>query len=541
MDIIDSEKLIVELNFRNEIVDERNRTAPFDSRKMFELLPPTVVDKRTLQAVEIHDLFTALDHSITYVGKARLFHSLMNPSESIELIHAKHDAFCELESCHKLREAIVDYLSEFARNEKALFKMLNAHMHPLLVYHDYNRARQAIATMQKAVAAIPQPETVYLDSLIRSIQSLSGSPVSSIVKGSAFRTLTGVKTRGEKGFFSPALRFRPRRIGFGSIWPALPGLYFGGAWLFGFMNPVMAETMFYLTSGGCLLGVVYGALIKPAFDYESAILPIRRRFLESNRFASAVEAVAAIDELLSFVLYAQELEHPAVLPEITNTGHHYFVAKEMRNPVKAKGDKSFVANDVTLQDARVSFITGPNSGGKTTFCKTIVQNQILGQIGAPVVASYARMNMADKITYQAPAFDTLSDPEGRFGTELKVTRDIFYNVTPKSLTILDEIAEGTTTHEKMSLSLEIMNGFYAVGCNTLLVTHSYELVEHFQKQSKGQYLQVEFAGEMPTHKMISGISRESHALRVARKIGFSPADIEKYLREKGYIEPINKT
>jgi hypothetical protein len=71
MDILDSEKLIIELNFRNEIVDERNRTAPFDSRKMFDLLPATVIDKRTLQAVEIHDLFTALDHSITYVGKAR--------------------------------------------------------------------------------------------------------------------------------------------------------------------------------------------------------------------------------------------------------------------------------------------------------------------------------------------------------------------------------------------------------------------------------------------------------------------------------------
>ena len=204
MNIIDSEKLIIELNFRNEIVDERNRIAPFDSRKMFDLLPATVVDKRTLQAVEIHDLFSALDHSITYVGKARLFHSLMNPSESIELIHAKHDAFCELESCHKLREAIVDYLSEFSRGENHLFKMLNAHMHPLLVYNDYNRARKTIAVMQKAVDAIPRPETVYLDSLLKSIQSFSGSPVSSMAKGSAFRTLTGVKAGGEDGTPRPA-------------------------------------------------------------------------------------------------------------------------------------------------------------------------------------------------------------------------------------------------------------------------------------------------------------------------------------------------
>jgi DNA mismatch repair protein MutS len=535
MDIIDSEKLIIELNFRNEIVDEKNKAMPFDSRKMFHLLPATIIDKRTLQAIEIHDLFAALDHSFTYVGKAKLFHSLMNPPASLELIHAKHDSFCELESCDRLREAIVDYLNEFAKGEKALFKMLNAHMHPLMAYTDLKKATQTVAKMQKAVDSIQRPETVYLDSLLKSIQSFNGSPVSSIVKGSTYRTFGGVKTRDEKGFFTPSLRFRPSRVSFGSILPALPGAYFGAAWLFHFMNPAMAQSLFYLTCGGSLLGVLYGTLLKPMFDYETAILSIRRRFLESNRFASAIEAVAAIDELLSFITYAQELNHPAVLPVITNTDRHYFVAKEMRNPIMAKSDQSFVANEVALKDSHVTFITGPNSGGKTTFCKTIVQNQILGQIGAPVAASSAKMNMADKITYQAPAFDTLNDPEGRFGTELKVTRDIFFNVTPKSLTILDEIAEGTTTHEKISLSMDIMNGFYSIGGNTLLVTHSFELVEHFRKQHKGQYLQVEFVGEEPTHKVIPGISKESHAHRVAAKIGFSPEDIERYLREKKYL------
>ncbi len=34
--------------------------------------------------------------------------------------------------------------------------------------------------------------------------------------------------------------------------------------------------------------------------------------------------------------------------------------------------------------------------------------------------------------------------------------------------------------------------------------------------------------------MIEGISRDSHALRVARKIGFSPEDIEQHLQENGY-------
>ena len=531
MDQSDSEKLIVELNYRNKIIDERNRQEPFSSEKMFDLLPATVLDKRTLRMVEIHDLFRAVNHCRTMVGAARLFHSLMNPSQSIELIHAKQDAYCELESNTRLQEAVHDFLDTFAQGERVLFKFLNAHMVPLWPYGDFRGAMRTIRNMVQGAHNLPQPDTVYLDSLFKTIRGLAASPVNALAEGPIFRTLGGVMSRKEKGWFAPGLRFRPGRLSGGSVGPALPPVIAGIGGLFGFINPAVAESIVILTCGGIVVGFLYGGLAKPYIDYESAILPVRQRLYDSNRFASAVEAVAAIDELFSFLEYCRAIPHTTVLPEVTNEPRHYFVAQDLKNPVQCVDDPEFVGNDVTLRDTRVTFITGPNSGGKTTYCKTIVQNQILGQIGAPVVARSAQLNMADRIAYQAPAFDSLNDPEGRFGTELKVTKEIFYSVTPRSLAILDEIAEGTTTHEKMQLSVEIMNGFYAIGNNTLLVTHSYELVENFQKQDKGQYLQVEFAGEAPTHRMVPGISRDSHALRVAKKIGFAPEDIQRHVAE----------
>ncbi|MEW6219876.1 MAG: DNA mismatch repair protein MutS [Thermodesulfobacteriota bacterium] len=533
----DSEKLIIELNFRNKIIDER-LAAPFHGDRLFDLLPTTIADRRTLQVVELFPLFRALDHTRTLVGSARLFHSLMNPSESIELIHAKQDSYCELESNTRLQVAVASYLDTFRQGELALFRLLNAHMHPLIPYRDYGQAMATIRTMLEAARNLPRPETVYLDSLVQSILAFAGSPVSRLAAGPVWRTLAGVQARGEKGLFSPGWRFRPHRLSGGSIWPALPSILSGLAGLTGFLSRPVAESMVILTGGGILLGLIYGTVLKPMVDYESAILPVRKRLYDSNRFASAVEAVAAIDELLSFVAYSRVVPHPTVLPEITNHDRHSFVAYDLRNPIAAKDDPDFVPNDVLLDGSRVTFVTGPNSGGKTTYCKTIVQSQILGQIGAPILASRARLNMTDRIAYQAPSFDCLSDPEGRFGTELTTTRDIFFSITPKSLAVLDEIAEGTTTHEKMSLSASIMDGFHAVGNNTLLVTHSYELVESFQRSGKGQYLQVEFARERPSHRMIPGISRDSHALRVAQKIGFAPADIASHLVEKGFAEPM---
>ena len=56
---MESEKLVIELNYRNDIIDERNENQAFDSRKMFGLLTETVADKRTMELVEIHDLFEA--------------------------------------------------------------------------------------------------------------------------------------------------------------------------------------------------------------------------------------------------------------------------------------------------------------------------------------------------------------------------------------------------------------------------------------------------------------------------------------------------
>ena len=534
---MDSEELIVELNYKNIIVDERQQGKKFNIRRMFDLLPATIVDKRTLRVVEIHDLFKTVDHTVTMIGSARLFHSLMNPPESIELVHAKQDSYAELESNTRLQDAIRLFLEEFSATEADLFRLLNAHIHPMTAYGVYQRAARAIDKLVAAAEKLPHTETIYLDSLIKSILSFNGAPVRHILSGPAFRTVSGIRSGDEICLYTPTLRFRPYRWSFGSLWPMLPGAFSGAAWLSGIADPDLAKTMFLGTSWFSVLGFVYGMVLKPTFDYETAILPIRKRLIESNRFASAIEAVAAIDELMSFVLFSREMPHPTVLPEITNEETHFFVARDLRNPILAMRDNEFAGNDVNLAGARISFITGPNSGGKTTYCKSIVQNQILAQIGAPVVASAAMINMADRITYQAPSFDSLSDLEGRFGTELKVTRDIFYSVTPQSLTILDEIAEGTTSHEKVTFSVEVINGFFAVGNNTLLVTHSFELVDHFKSRGTGQCLQLEFSGDLPTHRIIAGISRDSHAHRVAAKIGFSPQDIRRHLCEQGYVRP----
>jgi DNA mismatch repair ATPase MutS len=136
----------------------------------------------------------------------------------------------------------------------------------------------------------------------------------------------------------------------------------------------------------------------------------------------------------------------------------------------------------------------------------------------------------------APKSDSIRDAEGRFGTELKRTRDIFFKATPRSLIILDELAEATTYEEKTKISYVILDGFNKIGSTTLLVTHDHELASRFYEEGKSQNIQVEFRNEKPTYRVIPGISKESHAELVAGKVGFSPQDIEAHLKRKGYLQ-----
>src|SRR5690606_41277317 len=73
------------------------------------------------------------------------------------------------------------------------------------------------------------------------------------------------------------------------------------------------------------------------------------------------------------------------------------------HPFPTRRSSDLVPNDVLLDDTgRLLVITGPNSGGKTAYCKTVAQIQLLGQIGCYIPATAARLVPAEHIFYQVP-------------------------------------------------------------------------------------------------------------------------------------------
>lgn len=503
--------------------------------KITEPLPlgEGVLDKSGFAALEIDTLFDSVNHAETIIGQSVLFRSLTRPLDKLHDIENKQCAVEELRNNPELRTAIQEIVTNATTHENNFYRLLFGAFLPMFStaktdkeiegygYIQYKRGIRLVTELITQIQNAPEPESDYLRELFERIKAFSSSRVYSLMTNAVYLTETSLQTKQErrKAWWLPAIVFYPRIF--------KPLIFFtllaiGVSVLF-FLPSILMEII--LASP---LLLIYFPIIG-GFDRDNFIIPLREIFKDSAELAGTLDALGQLDELLSFLKFAENFAHDTVLPSLVESEHHRIVLYDAMNPILGKNNAGYVGNDLSLDNEKLLLITGPNSGGKTAFCKTVSQIQLLAQIGCFVPARAATLSVADKIFYQAPEISRLNDGEGRFGAELKRTKDIFLASSARSLVILDELSEGTTFEEKMESSLTVLNGFYRKGNSTLLITHNHQLVDELVKQHLGIPKQVEFLGDMPTHKIINGISRVSHAERVAKKIGFSKEDIEQYL------------
>lgn len=529
------EPLIV-TNDRHTFIRQSTGLPPsqFLPEEYLQLCPLTVLDEETVQLIQVRQLHQALDHTQSATGSAVLLRSLLQPSTDLGHITARQESLREIAANDSLRRSLSDCVHEFSQGENALYTFLNKGIYALFPYPGINQARDAAKQISRIIKTLPAVASAYLRALLSSLQAYPGSAIDQMMHGAIYRTMHGLQAAGEVSPLTPKVKFSPRRF---TPWllagplVALAPHVQDKVGLAELLPPLVAHIGYAWTG----IHLLYSLFFKPARDTFNFIEPFRERCVGDDVFNRAIDAFGMLDELLSFDTFARKLSHAAILPRVTDESHHTFEATGLRNPVLAVESEAFVPNEVHLDGVRLTFISGPNSGGKTTICKSIAQNQLLAQAGGYVVAEQATINIADKICYQAPKFDGLQDDEGRFGTELARTRDIFFSASPQSLVILDELAEGTTYEERMEESSGIMGDFFTIGNNTVLVTHNHSLVDRFMEEEKGQCLRTDFNNDEPTYRIVSGISRVSHASRIAEKISFSSEDRHRYLKDNGFL------
>jgi DNA mismatch repair protein MutS2 len=195
---------------------------------------------------------------------------------------------------------------------------------------------------------------------------------------------------------------------------------------------------------------------------------------------------------------------------------------------------------IARHDALV-VITGPNSGGKTRLLQSLALTQLLGQVGIFVPASRATLVRARRLSLSLVTDGDAGQVEGRLGTELLRIRQLFEQIEPGSMAILDELCSGTNPMEGEAIFEMVLSLLPRLRPQVFVSTHFLGLAARLEKDRPVEslaFLQVELdAEERPTFQFVPGVATTSLAHKVAARLGVTREELEELVDGKVRAAP----
>lgn len=251
----------------------------------------------------------------------------------------------------------------------------------------------------------------------------------------------------------------------------------------------------------------------------------RRRVGPSVRgWLGVVGELEAISSLASY-----RYERPQdVFPEILAGGLH-FDGAEIGHPLLP--DARCVRNSVRLDEAqRVLLISGSNMSGKSTLLRTVGINTVLALAGAPVRAARLRVSLL-QLGGTLRIQDSLQAGRSRFYAEIQRIRELLdlTRKAPPLLFLLDELLQGTNSHDRRIGAEAVLRGLLDAGAIGLMTTHDLAITRLdtvFAPVATNVHFQDDFDdGHMTfSYRMYPGVVEKSNAIALMRAIGIPVAE-----------------
>jgi hypothetical protein len=142
-----------------------------------------------------------------------------------------------------------------------------------------------------------------------------------------------------------------------------------------------------------------------------------------------------------------------------------------------------VGNDVNADGQAIVIITGANSGGKSTFLRSVGLAQLMMQCGMYVTAGSYRASVRHGIFTH---FIREEDPDmvsGRLDEELGRLSQIVDRIGPRCLVLFNESFAATNEREGSEIARQVVRALLEANVMVLFVTHQFDFADRFRRQA----------------------------------------------------------
>jgi len=233
-----------------------------------------------------------------------------------------------------------------------------------------------------------------------------------------------------------------------------------------------------------------------------------------------VNELAELDVILAKARYSMALDAQPV--EISRGGNiELFKA---RHPLLDEQIDEVVPNDVQLDDIHTLVVSGPNTGGKTVYLKTIGLCALMLRAGMHLPCGPdGRMPLFKRVFAVIGDEQSIAQNLSSFSSHVLNLKHITDELVPGSLVLIDEIGEGTDPGQGIALAKAIIEYLHEHGARTLVTTHFAELTAMAQTREGYANAAMTFDNETmtPTFHLHPGSPGRSSAFATAERLGLN--------------------
>jgi len=155
--------------------------------------------------------------------------------------------------------------------------------------------------------------------------------------------------------------------------------------------------------------------------------------------------------------------------------------------------RKVVGNDLNAGEKDLIVVTGANSGGKSTFLRSLGIGQLMMQAGMFVAAECFSAEVREGIFTHFRREEDATMESGKLDEELGRMSGIVDGLSPRSMILFNESFSATNEREGSEIAAQITNALLENGVRVAFVTHLYEFARglHERKMPNVVFLRAE--------------------------------------------------